>query len=156
MLIYRRFGHLKYDAMLIYRRFGHLKYDAMLIYRRFEPLYVVVLSISTMLLDFKIRQLLIIFELLNKVKWKLINYKILRLVKLYNFGIKYDFIQNHKDGIYLHETIFGGGWWCSPALKMVAISGYGWCHDPSLKIYFQKRVNWSLTPLFFFMKRVTF
>ena len=54
--------------MLIYRRFGHLKYDAMLIYRRFEPLYVVVLSISTMLLDFKIRQLLIIFELLNKVK----------------------------------------------------------------------------------------
>ena len=68
MLIYRRFGHLKYDAMLIYRRFGHLKYDAMLIYRRFEPLYVVVLSISTMLLDFKIRQLLIIFELLNKVK----------------------------------------------------------------------------------------
>ena len=141
--------------MLIYRRFGHLKYDAMLIYRRFEPLYVVVLSISTMLLDFKIRQLLIIFELLNKVKWKLINYKILRLVKLYNFGIKYDFIQNRKDGIYLHETIFGGGWWCSPALKMVAISGYGWCHDPSLKIYFQKRVNWSLTPLFF-MKRVTF
>ena len=40
------------------------------------------------LLNFKIREFIIILGLLNDLKWKFINYNILRLVILYNFDIK--------------------------------------------------------------------
>jgi hypothetical protein len=55
-----------------------------------------------------IRELIIIFWTINE---KVINYKVLDLVILYNFDIKFDFIRDHikKLWIFLCGTIFGAG-----------------------------------------------
>ena len=51
---------------------------------------------------------------------KRINYKILGLVILYNFDIKFDFIQDHmkKLWIFLYGTIVGAGHAITRPLKM--------------------------------------
>jgi hypothetical protein len=53
---------------------------------------------------------------LNK---KVINYKVLDLVILYNFDIKFEFIRNYMKKLYfLRENIFSGGSCYHPPLKM--------------------------------------
>jgi hypothetical protein len=59
---------------------------------------------------------------LNK---KVINYKIVSLINLYNFGIKFDLIQDHmKKMIFLGETICRDGHAISKAPKN-AFTGAG-------------------------------
>ena len=66
---------------------------------------------------------------------KFVNYKVLDLVILYNFDIKFDFIQNHMEkNINFFDTICRGGpchqifregWPHHPPLKMVPFLGAG-------------------------------
>ena len=64
--------------------------------------YIIALSISIILLDFKIRELIIIFRLLGDLHCKVINYKILGVVNLYNFDIKFDFIRDHMKKLQIY------------------------------------------------------
>jgi len=66
---------------------------------------------------------------------KVVNYKILDLVILYNFGIKFDLIRDYmkKLWIFLYGTICRGGpcyhpragWWHDPPLQMPPFLGAG-------------------------------
>ena len=70
---------------------------------------------------------------LNK---KVANYKVLDLVILYNFGIKFDFIRDHMKKLWFisREIIFRGWSYHRPLLKII-FTGL------SLEMHFQRRVN---------------
>ena len=56
---------------------------------------------------------------------KVINYKIVDLVKLYNFGIKFVFLRDHMKRLlfFLRDTICRVGLWNDPFLKWWSFPG---------------------------------
>ena len=59
--------------------------------------------------DFEIRELIMIFELLMTLNGKIMNYKNLDLIHLYNFGTKFVFIRDHtKSYKFSYVTPFVG------------------------------------------------
>lgn len=88
------------------------------------------------LLDFETRELIIIFlgYLMTLIE-KVTNYKILDHIKLYNFGVKFNFIRDHEKGMnFSCENIFKDVSCPHPSLKIIFRSW--WHHYPPLKIRF--------------------
>ena len=76
---------------------------------------------ESILLDFETRELIIIFlgYLMTLIE-KVTNYKILDHIKLYNFGVKFNFIRDHeKDMNFSCENICKDVSWPHPSLKII-------------------------------------
>ena len=67
---------------------------------------------------------------------KVINYKTLDIVNLYNFDINFDFIPSHIRKLNLFTwTIWRGGWYHHPLLEII-LEARDVITRPPLKMYF--------------------